>query len=423
MEHSDSSPPSIRINPTVAGVPEEHLLDEIRQIRTRQAVEYQSLEDDYRQRHQLLQEAHEHQIHDCIRRHFNASNTQLNPSQRQSMTGSPPPGIPPLLQLHESSPTLSREQLDQQHLLLMQLQDQPLNLAQPPQSLAKQPSPTQLSSLQNSSQNSAASSLSNLLNSNAAGSSAFGTLQAMKTQQSVSGGQSGRLDASLNPSLAASATGSISPSESDLSGCSYSVRHKLHEHLMQRHRRDCTNCSPYPSESGRTPHRSGGGASNASDCLTCEHLHLTSREDLRVPGAPAGPINSVGPGAGMAGGKLRPVSRTYSAPLPLITGTNNPTFLQVNTSAAGKPNSGSHSPMEGTSRVMPYLGSASGGLFHSSTASQLQPMGHPGSDPNGPPAPQDFHTIRQQIRANVLQKSKEKQEKKMMYKRKSSTQK
>ena len=50
----------------------------------------------------------------------------------------------------------------------------------------------------------------------------------MKTQQSVTGGQSGRLDASLNPSLAASATGSISPSESDLSGCSYSVRHKLH---------------------------------------------------------------------------------------------------------------------------------------------------------------------------------------------------
>ena len=149
------------------------------------------------------------------------------------------------------------------------------------------------------------------------------------------------------------------------------------------------------------------------DCLTCEHLHLTSREDLRVPGPP-GPINSVGPGAGMAGGKLRPVSRTYSAPLPLITGTNNPSFLQVNTSAAGKPNSGSHSPMEGTSRVMPYLGSASGGLFHSSTASQLQPMGHPGSDPNGPPATQDFHTIRQQIRANVLQKSKEKQEKKMM---------
>ena len=34
MEHSDSSPPSIRINPTVAGVPEEHLLDEIRQVIT-----------------------------------------------------------------------------------------------------------------------------------------------------------------------------------------------------------------------------------------------------------------------------------------------------------------------------------------------------------------------------------------------------
>ena len=50
----------------------------------------------------------------------------------------------------------------------------------------------------------------------------------IKTQQNVSGGQSGRLETSLNPSLAASATGSISPSESDLSGCSYSVRHKLH---------------------------------------------------------------------------------------------------------------------------------------------------------------------------------------------------
>ena len=33
MEHSDS-PPSIRINPTAAGVPEEHLLDEIRQVIT-----------------------------------------------------------------------------------------------------------------------------------------------------------------------------------------------------------------------------------------------------------------------------------------------------------------------------------------------------------------------------------------------------
>ena len=134
-------------------------------------------------------EAHEHQIHDCIRRHFHASNTQVNPSQRQSMTGSPPLNMPPLLQLHQSSPTMSNEQLDQQHLLLMQLQgkiyhqisrivlylcrmnfsfyrfvsDQPLNLAQPSHSSAKQPSPTQLSSQPNSSQNSTTSSLSNLM--------------------------------------------------------------------------------------------------------------------------------------------------------------------------------------------------------------------------------------------------------------------
>ena len=33
MEHSDS-PPSIRINQTASGVPEEHLLDEIRQVIT-----------------------------------------------------------------------------------------------------------------------------------------------------------------------------------------------------------------------------------------------------------------------------------------------------------------------------------------------------------------------------------------------------
>ena len=33
---------------------------------------------------------------------------------------------------------------------------------------------------------------------------------------------------SLNQTLAASAAASISPAESDCSGCSYSVRHKLH---------------------------------------------------------------------------------------------------------------------------------------------------------------------------------------------------
>ena len=92
--------------------------------------------------------------------------------------------------------------------------------------------------------------------------------------------------------------------------------------------------------------------------------------------------------------------------------------MQVNTSATGKPSSGSHSPREGANQsasgVMPYLGSASGGLFHSSTTTQLQAMGHPSGDNSVPGANPDFHTIRQQIRANVLQKSKEKQEKKMM---------
>ena len=36
-----------------------------------------------------------------------------------------------------------------------------------------------------------------------------------------------------------------------------------------------------------------------TECLTCEHLHLTSREDLRLGGAP-GAIPAIGPGAGIA---------------------------------------------------------------------------------------------------------------------------
>ena len=151
--------------------------------------------------------------------------------------------------------------------------------------------------------------------------------------------------------------------------------------------------------------------------MTCEHLHLTSREDLRLGGGIGGlgPSSSV---AGVAGGKVRPVSRTYSAPLPLITGSGNPSFLQVNPPTAGKPSSGSHSPMESTNAAasggIPYRGSASGGLLHSTTTSQLQAVIHPGSENSATFAHQDPYTIRQQIRANVIQKSKEKQKEKMM---------
>ena len=138
---------------------------------------------------------------------------------------------------------------------------------------------------------------------------------------------------------------------------------------------------------------------------------------MRV-GVGPGAISSIGPGAGIAGGKLRPVRKTYSAPLPLITGAGNPAFLQVNPSTTGKAGSGSHSPREGANSVAPganpYLGSGSGGLFHSSTTTQLQTITHPGVENNFSGMNQDFYSIRQQIRANVLQKSKEKQEKKMM---------
>ena len=32
-------------------------------------------------------------------------------------------------------------------------------------------------------------------------------------------------------------------SNEDCSGCSYAVKHKLQEHLMQKHRRECTTCA------------------------------------------------------------------------------------------------------------------------------------------------------------------------------------
>ena len=92
-----------------------------------------------------------------------------------------------------------------------------------------------------------------------------------------------------------------------------------------------------------------------ADCLTCENLHLSSRED------------KVGPG-----GKLRPVGRTYSAPLPLT----NPSFLPATDSSVTNEQSA------------PF-----GGVFQSYPSTDLQ------------------DSLRQQIRSNAIQKSKEKDKK------------
>ena len=44
------------------------------QLRSRQADEYRNLEEDFRQRHQRLHEAHEQEIQNCIRRYFTKHN-------------------------------------------------------------------------------------------------------------------------------------------------------------------------------------------------------------------------------------------------------------------------------------------------------------------------------------------------------------
>jgi len=60
------------------GSPGEELLEEINALRSRQADEYRNLEEDYRQRHQRLQDAHEKEIENCIRRYFAKGNFHIN---------------------------------------------------------------------------------------------------------------------------------------------------------------------------------------------------------------------------------------------------------------------------------------------------------------------------------------------------------
>lgn len=52
------------------------------QLRSRQADEYRNLEEDYRQRHQRLHEAHEQEIQSCIRRYF----AKNNPEQPEDLS-------------------------------------------------------------------------------------------------------------------------------------------------------------------------------------------------------------------------------------------------------------------------------------------------------------------------------------------------
>ena len=203
-------------------------------MRSRQADEYRNLEEDFRQRHQRLHEAHEQEIQNCIRRYF-AKNNQDQPEDLS-------------LHRHASSSDV-HQNLTQSH--------QPLvTLASPNFLMPPAPMP------QNTSSHS---------------------------------------------------------SQEDCSGISYTVKHKLQEHLMRKH----SNCDI-------------AGISSAAASASTSQV------------------------------KMRPVIRTYSAPLPLT----NAAFFQP--------------PTPG----MPGPGAAS-----------LDPYPIPTPD-------QEMYNIKQHIRNSGLQKSK-----------------
>jgi len=267
-------------------LPEEELLREIQKLRSRQADDYRNLEEEFRQRNQKLREDHEQEIQNCIRQYF-AKNNQDQPED---------------LSLHR----------------------------------------------QHAAEYSGSSSGANSFSSQANLSQSGFALQMAAAQASVSGQAAGpplvTLASSnfLMPPPPNQSQSSHSSTE-DCSGCSNEVRHKLHEHLMQKHRRECPTCSSVPS-------------GNLSDC-NCDISASIAAGALTIGGAAS---------------KIRPVIRTYSAPLPLT----NPAFFQPQ--ASGLPS-------------MP-------------------------TDPYPiPPTDQEMYNIKQHIRNNVLQKSK--------FKRKSSAQK
>ena len=72
------------------------------QLRSRQADEYRSLEEDYRQRHQRLHEAHEQEIQNCIRRYF-AKNNQEQPEDLSLHRGGSGIGLTPLASAPDSA--------------------------------------------------------------------------------------------------------------------------------------------------------------------------------------------------------------------------------------------------------------------------------------------------------------------------------
>jgi len=267
--------------------PEEELLDEIRVLRSRQADEYRSLEEDYRQRHQRLHEAHEQEIQNCIRRYF-AKNNQEQPED---------------LSLHRGVPTLT-----------------PLPSAPDSAQSSQFGSPPLLG----------------------------GHLGGQHTPSSSQQLPIVTLDLLMPPPASLGGLSSHSSNE-DCSGCSYAVKHKLQEHLMQKHRRECTTCA-----------LKMGNITGECNC------------DMNNPGV----------GAGV---KLRPVIRTYSAPLPLT----NPQLLQP-------PPFHPHGNISG----------GGGGMANMQISSDPYPT---------PPSDQEMYNIKQHIRNNVLQKSK--------FKRKSSAQK
>lgn len=218
----------------------------------RQAAEYQTLEEDYRHKHLMMQEAHEFQIHECIRRHFHtraatvtgggdgtvnfamaaaaaaaaAANAAASVASTASVTSSgaatsgasgtrlrPYQGSSSSFQMYDNS----QNQVQQQD------QDQPLNLAASshhfrPIEVAASNDPATPTPLQAAAAASNSGPIASTSVSSASASSPFSSMcHLLRTPLTL-----GNAGSSVSPAV----------SDSDCSGCSFAVRHKLHVRLF-----------------------------------------------------------------------------------------------------------------------------------------------------------------------------------------------
>ena len=150
-------------------------------------------------------------------------------------------------------------------------------------------------------------------------------------------------------------------------------------------------------------------------------LESTSgEEDSRIAGCPES-ISSIHPVVTTANeddSNLTPASRTYFAPLPLIDEIRNTSTSQTNELAEGRSSSESYMSRETKNQAesMEMLDLGMRSAVNSAELfqyAQLQRMASPPRESSASRGHQNWQPIRHLLRANVLQKSKEKQDRKL----------